>query len=126
MKHKLSLKFFLGYLLFGIVGFFVIAFVSSSLTYRYLVESHSRQLYDEANYLAYFYRDSYQNSASFDEKGLADRADAVSAYFDCHVWVIRVGGEVLFDNGTGSTGKASKMKMQASILRMESPPWIFV
>ncbi|MCI8514162.1 MAG: HAMP domain-containing histidine kinase [Lachnospiraceae bacterium] len=104
MRHKLSLKFLFGYLVFGIFGFLIVALVSSNLTYGYLVKSHARQLYDEAYYLASYYRSAYQDSSGFDEQGLADRADAVSAYFRCHIWVILRNGDVLFDSTKEHTG----------------------
>jgi signal transduction histidine kinase len=104
MRYKLSLKFLCGYLFFGIFGFLIVALLSSNLTYRYLVKSHAKQLYDEAYYLASYYRDSYQNSSDFDQQGLADRADAVSAYFNCHIWVVSKSGEILFDSTDGHTG----------------------
>ena len=36
MTHSLYTKFILGYLLFGLLGFILIATFSSQLTYRYL------------------------------------------------------------------------------------------
>lgn len=104
MRHKLTLKFLCGYLIFGIFGFLIVALVSSSLTYRYLVKSHARQLYDEAYYLASYYRKAYQDSSGLDWQGLTDRADAVSAYFRCYIWIILQNGEVLFDSTGAHTG----------------------
>ena len=49
MTHSLYYKFILGYLIFGLLGFVTIAAVSSDMTYQFLVETKSEDLYDEAN-----------------------------------------------------------------------------
>ena len=49
MTHSLYTKFILGYLVFGLLGFVIIATFSSKVTYRYLVRSEAESLYDEAN-----------------------------------------------------------------------------
>ena len=52
MKHSLYLKFILGYLVFGLLGFVVIATFSGSLMHRRLVDEKAEAMYDEANLIA--------------------------------------------------------------------------
>ena len=52
MTHSLYSKFVLGYLLFGLLGFVLIATFSSHMTHEYLVRERSDAMYDEANLLA--------------------------------------------------------------------------
>ena len=52
MKRLLYLKFLLGYLLFFVLGFLVIAFFSAHLTENYLLHSAGERLYNEACLLA--------------------------------------------------------------------------
>ena len=52
MKHSLYYKFILGYLIFGFLGFAVIATGSSRLMYDHLLEEKTAFLYDEANLIA--------------------------------------------------------------------------
>ena len=49
MKHSLYYKFILGYLVFGVLGFFAVATTASELTYNQLISQESETLYDEAN-----------------------------------------------------------------------------
>lgn len=60
MTHSLYTKFVLGYLLFGLLGFVLIATFSSHMTHEYLVRERSDAMYDEANLLASTYSDIYQ------------------------------------------------------------------
>ena len=60
MKHSLYYKFILGYLIFGFLGFVVIATGSSRLMYDHLLEEKTYLLYDEANLIAASYSSVYQ------------------------------------------------------------------
>ena len=60
MKHSLYYKFILGYLVFGILGFFVIATTASEMTYNQLISQEAETLYDEARLLASRYSQVYK------------------------------------------------------------------
>ena len=60
MKHSLYYKFILGYLIFGVLGFAMIATGSSHLMYRHLLEEKTQAMYDEANLIASSYSSVYQ------------------------------------------------------------------
>ena len=60
MKHSLYYKFILGYLVFGVLGFFAVATTASELTYNQLISQESETLYDEANLLAARYSQVYK------------------------------------------------------------------
>ena len=63
MKHSLYLKFILIYLVFGLLGFLVIATFSSRMTLNYLTSQESESLYREANYISTnFVRSYYSDS----------------------------------------------------------------
>ena len=55
MRHSLYIKFLLGYLVFGILGFITISTLSSRLMYSQLVEAKTEEMYDQANQIASAY-----------------------------------------------------------------------
>ena len=60
---KLYYKFILSYIIFGVAAFAVIATLSALLTHRYLIQSQSQTLYDEANLIASSYSGDYDEDA---------------------------------------------------------------
>ena len=52
IKHSLYYKFILGYLVFGLLEFIIVATASSGMTYKYLVQTKANALYDEASLLS--------------------------------------------------------------------------
>ena len=60
MRHSLYLKFILGYLVFGLLGFTAIGTLSARLMHNHLVEEQAEAMYDEANLIASSYSSVYQ------------------------------------------------------------------
>ena len=52
MRLSLYLKFILGYLAFGLLGFVTISTLSSRMMYAHQVDETAAALYDEANLIA--------------------------------------------------------------------------
>ena len=61
MRHSLYLKFILAYLVFGLLGFLVVATFSSRMTLRYLTEERYLVLvlYAEGEYLGELTEEEY-------------------------------------------------------------------
>jgi len=97
MKHSLYLKFILGYLVFGLLGFVVIATFSGSLMHRRLVEEKAEAMYDEANLIASSYSSVYRG-----QKQELDTAypqlRAVAEFLKAEIWVVNRQGIVVVDS----------------------------
>ena len=104
MKKSLFLKFILGYLLFGLLGFLVIALFSSHLLYRYQLWQNSGILYDEAMLMADTYSNSF-NSHDDIEGSVAAQLRTVSAFLSSDIWIMDQDGHVLLDSAGAFTGK---------------------
>ena len=101
MTHSLYSKFILGYLLFGLLGFIIIATLSSQMTYQYLIEEKSDAMYDEANLLASSYSDIYQGkNVNFSTAN--PQLQAVATYLDASAWVLDNRGSVVAETSPGS------------------------
>ena len=101
MTHSLYTKFVLGYLLFGLLGFVLIATFSSHMTHEYLVRERSDAMYDEANLLASTYSDIYQGKTiSLDTAN--PQLEAVSTYLGASAWVLDHKGAVVAETSPAS------------------------
>ena len=94
MTKSLYSKFILGYLLFGLLGFIIIATFSSHVTQLYLVEEMANTMYDEANLLASTYSDIYQGK-NVSLTTAKPQLDAVATYLKTQVWVVDNRGMVI-------------------------------
>lgn len=101
MTRSLYTKFIFGYLLFGLLGFFVIATFSNHITHQYLKEKNSEAMYDEANLLATSYSDVYTGKQIRFED-VAPQLEAVAAYLDLQAWVVDARGEVVAETSPSS------------------------
>ena len=97
MKHSLYYKFILGYLVFGLFEFIVIATVSSNMAYNYLVQAKADALYDEASLLASTYSEVYRGK-SLDFDSTHPHLDMVATYLHGEVWIVNNRGTVVADS----------------------------
>ncbi len=99
MKHSLYLKFILGYLVFGLVGFVTIATLSAKLTYRYQVQSYAESMYDEANYIAASYSSVYAGQGERQDMRTAyPQLAAVATFLKAEIWVVNREGIIVVDS----------------------------
>jgi len=94
---KLYFKFILSYIIFGIAAFAVIASLSTSLTDRYLIQSRSKTLYDEANMIAGNFSGS-DGSQPVDLETVEPQIKAIATYLDSKIWVIKKDGTIIADS----------------------------
>lgn len=97
MTHSLYYKFIMGYLLFGLLGFFTIATFSSKITDMYLLRENSESLYSEANQIASSYSSMYHGkemnlSSSYPE--LVKEAQ----YLHSQIWIVDRQGKIVSDS----------------------------
>ncbi|MDO4938972.1 MAG: HAMP domain-containing sensor histidine kinase [Lachnospiraceae bacterium] len=93
---KLYYKFVLSYIIFGVAAFAVIATLSTSLTHRYLIQSQSKTLYDEANLIAGNFSDNSEGSTSLET--IEPQIKVIGAYLHSQIWVMDKNGTVLADS----------------------------
>ncbi|MCR5009089.1 MAG: HAMP domain-containing histidine kinase [Oribacterium sp.] len=97
MKKSLFLKFIAAYIIFGVLGFSVVAILSSRLTYRYLVQERANSLYSEATLIATTYSETKDTSLS--EAVVTEQMNAVSTFLDADIWIVDRNGVILSDAG---------------------------
>ena len=91
------MKFIAAYIIFGVLGFSVVAILSSRLTYRYLVQERANSLYSEATLIATTYSETKDTSLS--EAVVTEQMNAVSTFLDADIWIVDRSGVILSDSG---------------------------
>ncbi len=94
MKRTLYLKILLGYLLFGILGFIVIATFTSHLSMNTMEEQEADNLYREATLIAGTYATNYYNS-NITLEDLRQHLNAVDSYLEAQIWIVDTDGTIL-------------------------------
>ncbi len=98
MRRTLYLKFLLGYLLFGIFGFIVVATFVSNMTYEHCRRDRAESLYAEATQLADTYAADLYNSETSLET-VRKQILALSKYMDdAVIWIINPSGRLVLDS----------------------------
>lgn len=105
MKRSLYLKFVLGYLLFGLLGFGVIFTCSDRWMYRQLIKDKAEELYDGANVIASSYSSIYRG-AKKDLDMAYPQLQAAAEFIEAEIWVVNRQGIVVVDSlQPGRSGK---------------------
>ena len=99
---RLYIKFLLGYLIFGVLGFLTIAFFSSYLTEQYLLRSTGEKMYNEASLLAQECTELYSGS-NLDLTSLESDIQALASYTETSVWLMDRQGEIIYDSSRRDT-----------------------
>lgn len=97
MKHSLYIKFILGYLIFGLLGFVAIATFSSKMMHEHLVEEKAEAMYDEANLIAATYSSFYQGRKQ-DLNAAYPQLRAVAEFLQAEIWVVNRQGIIVVDS----------------------------
>ena len=98
MRRTLYLKFLVGYLLFGIFGFIVVATFVSNMTYEHCRRDKAENLYAEATQIADTYAADLYNSETSLET-VRKQILALSKYMDdAVIWIINPSGRLVLDS----------------------------
>lgn len=97
MFKTLYSKFVSGYILYGLLGFLFIAFISSSMTYDLLLSERAEALYDEASIIA----SSYSKESFYAEEleDVGKQLSAVAAFTGAEIWLCSDEGQIMLSEG---------------------------
>lgn len=97
MKQRLLPKLLIGYLLFAILGFMVVATYTTEQTLDYMTKKEASDLYKEATLISTDYAVSYYSNnmtlADFEE-----RLNALDSYLNAQIWVLSPSGDILVNS----------------------------
>ena len=98
MKISLYMKILLGYIIYGMLGFLVIALVSSQKTLEKLESDQAYELYDEAYIIAQACQSQYSDG-SLELDQVVDQLSVISSLADTEIWIVDVDGRLLYRDG---------------------------
>lgn len=97
MFRSIYSKFIIGYVLFGLIGFIVVALFSQRMTYNYLVKQNADKLYDEAVLMASTYTDGGYYFNDINSETVND-LDLVAGFLNAQIWIVDDDGTVILDS----------------------------
>lgn len=103
MKRTLYLKLLGGYLLFGLLGFLIIATFTYHLTFQHLEKKEAQNLYRESALISSSYAQNYfSNSMTLEE--INEQLSALDTYLNADIWIVDTHGKILINTaGTENT-----------------------
>lgn len=104
MKLPLYIKFITAYIIFGILGFITIAGFSSRLTHKYLIDTMSDTLYDEAQLIASTYSTVYSGN-NIEISEAYNQLQAVATYLHAQIWLVNKDGDIVVDSSDKRKGE---------------------
>lgn len=97
MKKKLYLKLILAYLVFAVLGFFAVTWITSGLTRNHLIKTQTEDMYREAGNIASGrLAQSYREDSS-SLRDIYNNMKALSSYNSTEIWLMNVRGEILLN-----------------------------
>ena len=101
MKKTLYPKLLGGYLLFGLLGFLIIATFTYHLTFQHLEKKEVQNLYRESSLISSNYAQNYFSHAmSLDD--VNTQLSTLSTYLNADIWIMDLNGNVIVDTGSSS------------------------
>lgn len=94
---KLYFKFVLSYIIFGVAALAVIATLSTLLTHRYLIQTQSKTMYDEANLIASNFSSGRTNE-DVSLETIEPQIKVIGAHLHSQIWVMDKDGTILADS----------------------------
>ncbi|MBU5481620.1 sensor histidine kinase [Blautia sp. MSJ-19] len=94
MKKKLTTAFFTGYILIGVLGFFLITYIGSHLLENRLEKSISSDIYQTAHRIAESSLVS-NNIISSNMEEVRDSLSLAASYPDTIIWIINSNGQII-------------------------------
>lgn len=97
MKRTIYLKFLLGYAIFGVFAYLLIATYVPDMLTRYFVREESSSLYQEAVLIADTYASKlYTSEISLDT--VKEQIDALTVFLDADIWILNPSGRLVLDS----------------------------
>ena len=97
MKRTIYLKFLLGYAIFGIFSYVLIATYVPDMLTRYFVQEESSSLYQEAVLIADTYASKLYTS-EISLESVKDQLDALTVFLDADIWILNPSGRLVLDS----------------------------
>lgn len=96
MKRTLYPKLLTGYLLYGAIGFLIVATFTYHMIFQYLEKKDASSLYRESALISSNYAQSYFNRSMTLEE-LTRQLETLSAYLSSEIWIVDTRGRIILN-----------------------------
>lgn len=103
MKRTLYPKLLTGYLMYGVIGFIIIATFTYHTTFHFLTQREAASLYRESALISSNYAQNYF-SQSITLEQLQKQLTTLSAYLSGEIWIMDTRGNILLNTASDSSG----------------------
>lgn len=96
MKHRLYPKLLAGYILYGLIGFIIIATFTYHLTYNFIEKREAASLYRESAQISSSYAANYF-SRSMTLEEIQTQLKTLSSYLSAEIWIVDPKGTIILN-----------------------------
>lgn len=96
MKHRLYPKLLAGYILYGLIGFIIIASFTYHLTYDFIEKREAASLYRESAQISSSYAANYF-SRSMTLEEIQTQLKTLSSYLSAEIWIVDPKGTIILN-----------------------------
>lgn len=98
MKRTLYPKLLTGYLLYGVIGFIIIATFTYQLTFNFIEKKDAANLYRESAVISSSYAENYfSHSMTLEE--IQTQLKTLSTYLSSEIWIVDTKGKIILNTG---------------------------
>ena len=107
MKHTLYPKLLGGYLIYGLIGFLIIATFTYHITFDYLERRDAANLYRESALISSNYAENYFNRSTTLEE-LRLQLSTLSSYLSGTIWIVDTQGTILLNTSSSNSSETTE------------------
>lgn len=107
MKHTLYPKLLGGYLIYGLIGFLIIATFTYHITFDYLERRDAANLYRESALISSNYAENYFNRSTTLEE-LRLQLSTLSSYLSGTIWIVDTQGTILLNTTSSNSSETTE------------------
>ena len=119
MKHTLYPKLLGGYLIYGLIGFLIIATFTYHITFDYLERRDAANLYRESALISSNYAENYFNRSTTLEE-LRLQLSTLSSYLSGTIWIVDTQGTILLNTSSSNSSLPSLSLVSSVIFSSEN------
>lgn len=109
MKNRIYIKFLFTYLIFGLLGFILVATLTSDMTMNYLENQKAETLYKEANLIVSNYAEVYYKG-QISKSGFRDHLEMADTYISATIWLTDTEGNIMVSSRDNMTFSQKSIK----------------
>ena len=110
MKHRLYPKLLAGYILYGLIGFIIIATFTYHLMYDFIEKREASSLYRESAQISSSYAANYF-SRSMTLEEIQTQLKTLSSYLSAEIWIVDPKGTIILNTSDSNRSESEVFRI---------------